>query len=78
MYVSARSGRTDKGYNTKNTYSHFYDRQVVSGGAEITEVFRRAGINCKSATIPGKVKRNQVKNSCVRTTKSNDASVTLK
>jgi phage integrase family site-specific recombinase len=51
LYVSARSGRTDKA-TTLNTYSHFYDRQVVSGGAEITEVLGELGLTANPATIP--------------------------
>ena len=48
LYVSARSGRTDKA-TTLNTYSHFYDRQVVTGGAEITEVLGKFGLTANPA-----------------------------
>ena len=51
LYVSARSGRTDKA-TTLNTYSHFYDRQIVTGGAEITEVLGELGLTANPATIP--------------------------
>lgn len=43
LYVSARSGRTDKA-TTLNTYSHLYDRERVSGGTEITQVLRSVGL----------------------------------
>ena len=34
------------------TRSHFYDRQIVTGGAEITEVLGELGLTANPATIP--------------------------
>lgn len=51
LYVSARSGRTDKA-TTLNTYSHLYDRERVSGGKEITKVLHEAGLLATSRQFP--------------------------
>lgn len=53
VYVSARSGRTDKA-TTLNTYSHLYDRERVSGGAEITQALRNIGLTEISHQDPTK------------------------
>lgn len=53
LYVSARSGRTDKA-TTLNTYSHLYDREKVSGGSEITKVLQSVGITAVPHQDPTK------------------------
>ncbi|BAH88086.1 hypothetical protein SmuNN2025_1060 [Streptococcus mutans NN2025] len=53
LYVSARSGRTDKA-TTLNIYSHLYDREKVSGGDEITQVLQSVGIVAESHQDPTK------------------------
>lgn len=53
LYVSSRSGRTDKA-TTLNTYSHLYDREKVSGGSEITKVLQSVGITAVPHQDPTK------------------------
>lgn len=55
LFVSARSGRTDKA-TTLNTYSHFYNRQLVTGGSEITEFLNQIGLKANPAKLPPKPK----------------------
>ena len=48
LYVSQRSGRVDKA-TTLNTYSHLYDSQNATGGAEITQALRKFGVTSNPA-----------------------------
>lgn len=53
LYVSARSGRTDKA-TTLNTYSHLYDRERISGGNEITQALYSVGLIAPPHQAPTK------------------------
>ena len=53
LYVSARSGRTDKA-TTLNTYAHIYAKKKAEGGREITKALESFGFENPTKTPPSK------------------------
>lgn len=53
LYVSARSGRTDKA-TTLNTYAHIYAKKKAEGGREITKALESFGFDNPTKTPPSK------------------------
>lgn len=53
LYVSARSGRTDKA-TTLNTYAHIYAKKKAEGGREITRALESFGFENPTKTPPSK------------------------